>query len=122
MRLQLSARPSRMAGSCDSAASSCRVPSMIRPCSAAARWAVLPRQERDATLLLTAGRAMRSEANQAVQAELKAGGEIAPTGTPFTVLDRVSATREGARLLRAYRLGHVVEVRTNLPSQGLVRL
>ncbi len=88
---------------------------------AAARWAVLPRQERDATLLLTAGRAMRSEANQAVQAELKASGEIAATGTPFTVLDRVNATREGARLMRAYRPGHVVEVRTNLPSQGLVR-
>ncbi len=88
---------------------------------AAARWAVLPRQERDATLLLTAGRAMRSEANQAVQAELKVGGEIAPTGTPFTVLDRVNATREGARLMRAYRPGHVVEIRTNLPSQGLVR-
>ena len=64
---------------------------------------------------------MRSEANQAVQAELKARGEIAATGTSFTVLDRVNATKEGARLMRAYRPGHVVEVRTNLPSQGLVR-
>ncbi|KAF2857054.1 TrwC-domain-containing protein [Piedraia hortae CBS 480.64] len=87
----------------------------------AARWAALPKDERDATLLLTAGRAMRSEANRAVQAELKARGEIAATGTPFTVLDRVNATREGARLMRAYRPGHVVEVRTNLPAQGLVR-
>lgn len=89
--------------------------------TAAAQWATLPRAERDATLLLTAGRTMRSEANQAVQAELKARGEIAATGTLFTVLDRVNATREGARLMRAYRPGHVVEVRTNLPSQGLVR-
>lgn len=89
--------------------------------TAAARWAALPRDERDATLLLTAGRAMRSEANHAVQAELKASGEIAATGTLFTVLDRVNATREGARLMRAYRPGYVVEVRTNLPSQGLVR-
>ncbi|GAN15636.1 relaxase domain-containing protein (plasmid) [Sphingomonas paucimobilis] len=89
--------------------------------TAAAQWATLPRAERDATLLLTAGRTMRSEANQAVQAELKARGEIAATGTSFTVLDRVNATREGARLMRAYRPGHVVEVRTNLPSQGLVR-
>lgn len=88
---------------------------------AAAQWATLPRAERDATLLLTAGRTMRSEANQAVQAELKARGEIAATGTSFTVLDRVNATKEGARLMRAYRPGHVVEVRTNLPSQGLVR-
>ncbi len=88
---------------------------------AAAQWAALPRAERDATLLLTAGRAMRSEANHAVQAELKANAEIAATGTSFTVLDRINATREGARLMRAYRPGHVVEIRTNLPSQGLVR-
>jgi conjugative relaxase-like TrwC/TraI family protein len=89
--------------------------------TAAARWAALPGQERSATLLLTAGRTMRSEANQAVQAELKERGEIAVTGAPFTVLDRVNATREGARLIRAYRPGHVVEVRTNLPSQSLTR-
>ena len=88
---------------------------------AAARWVALPRQERNATLMLTAGRTMRSEANQAVQAELKASGEITVTGTPFTVLDRVNATREGARLMRAYRPGHVVEIRTNLPSQDLIR-
>ena len=89
--------------------------------TAAAQWATLPRSERDATLLLTAGRTMRSEANQAVQAELKASGEIAATGTSFTILDRVNATREGARLMRAFRPGHVVEVSTNLPSQALVR-
>jgi conjugative relaxase-like TrwC/TraI family protein len=35
--------------------------------------------------------------------------------------DQRDATREGARLMRAYRPGHVVEIRTNLPSQGLVR-
>ncbi len=97
------------------------VPGNAVATTAAAQWATLPRAERDATLLLTAGRAMRSEANQAVQAELKASGEIAATGTSFTVLDRVNATKEGARLMRAYRPGHVVEVRTNLPSQGLVR-
>ena len=97
------------------------VPGNAVATTAAARWAALPRDERDATLLLTAGRAMRSEANHAVQAELKASGEIAATGTLFTVLDRVNATREGARLMRAYRPGYVVEVRTNLPSQGLVR-
>jgi ketosteroid isomerase-like protein len=102
-------------------AATTEVPGSEVAATAAARWAVLPKNERDATLLLTAGRAMRSEANQAVQAELKARGEIAATGTPLTVLDRVNATREGARLMRAYRLGHVVEVRTNLPSQGLAR-
>ena len=87
----------------------------------AARWAALPRDERDATLLLTAGRAVRTEANLAVQAELKAAGEIAGAGTSFAVLDRVNATKEGARQMRAYQPGHVVEFRTDLPAQGLVR-
>ncbi|MBB4619763.1 MobF family relaxase [Sphingomonas abaci] len=88
---------------------------------AAARWAALPKAMRDNTLLLTAGRAMRSEANQAVQAELKATGEIASVGTRIEVLDRVNATREGARLLKGYHPGRVVEIRTDLPSQGFVR-
>ncbi|WCT75871.1 MobF family relaxase (plasmid) [Sphingomonas naphthae] len=87
----------------------------------AARWAALPKETRDNTLLLTAGRAMRSEANQAVQAELKAAGEIASVGTRIEVLDRVNATREGARLLKGYQPGRVVEIRTDLPSQGFVR-
>ena len=87
----------------------------------AARWATLPREERDATLLLTAGRTMRTEANRAVQAELKATGEIVAVGTPFIVLDRVNATKEGARQMRAYQPGHVVEIRTDLPTQGMIR-
>ena len=87
----------------------------------AARWAALPREERDATLLLTAGRAVRAETNLAVQAELKAAGEIASAGTSFAVLDRVNATREGARQMRAYQPGHVVEFRTDLPKQGIAR-
>lgn len=102
-------------------AATTEVPGNAVATTAAEHWAALPQSQRDATLLLTAGRAMRSEANQAVQAELKASGEIAATGTAFTVLDRVNATREGARLMRAYRPGHVVEIRTNLTSQGLTR-
>ncbi|QYE37035.1 relaxase domain-containing protein (plasmid) [Polymorphobacter sp. PAMC 29334] len=89
--------------------------------TAAAQWAALPRAERDTTLLLTAGRAMRAEANLAVQAQLKAAGEIAPSGVRVDVLDRVNVTREGARLLKGYQPGRVVEIRTDLPSQGLTR-
>jgi conjugative relaxase-like TrwC/TraI family protein len=89
--------------------------------AAAARWAALPKDERDATLLLTASRSMRAEANAAVQAELKAAGEITAVGMRVDVLDRVNSTREGARLMKGYQPGHVVEFRTNLPSQGLVR-
>ncbi|RZM16222.1 MAG: TrwC protein, partial [Sphingomonas sp.] len=97
------------------------VPGAQLAAAVATRWAALPREERDATLLLTASRAVRTEANLAVQAELKAAGEIAGTSTSFTVLDRVNATREGARQMRAYQPGHVVEIRTDLPAQGLVR-
>lgn len=88
---------------------------------AAARWAALPAEMRDGTLLITAGRAMRSEANLAVQSELKAIGEIASVGSLIEVLDRVNATREGARLMKGYQSGRVVEIRTDLPSQGFVR-
>ena len=89
--------------------------------TAAACWAALPGEIRDATLLLTAGRAMRTEANHAVQAALKARGELAGAGRRIEVLDRVNATREGARLMKGYQPGRVVEIRTDLPSQGLVR-
>ena len=89
--------------------------------AAAAHWAALPKEERDGTLLLTAGRAMRTEANLAVQAELKAAGEIAPSGVRFDVLDRVNIGREGARLMKGYQPDRIVEIRTDLPSQGLAR-
>lgn len=97
------------------------VPGADVAATAAARWAALSPAERDATLLLTAGRAMRAQVNAAVQEELKAAGAIAATGVPFTVLDRVNATREGARQMRAYQPGHVVEFRTDLPSQRMAR-
>jgi len=101
--------------------STTEVPGAQVAATAAARWAALPRAERDTTLLLTAGRAMRAEANLAVQAQLKATGEIGPSGVRVDVLDRVNVTREGARLLKGYQPGRVVEIRTDLPSQGLTR-
>lgn len=97
------------------------VPRNTVPAKAAAMWAALPPEERDATLMLSSGRAMRSEANQAAQGQLKAMGEIGPDAHRFEVFDRVTVTREAARDLRAYREGRVVEVRTNLPSQRLTR-
>ena len=89
--------------------------------TAARLWAALPRAERDQTLLLASGRIMRSEANAAAQAELKAAGEIAPAGVKVIVLDRASVTKEGARQLEHYRDGRIVEIRTDLPSQRLAR-
>jgi conjugative relaxase-like TrwC/TraI family protein len=88
---------------------------------AAARWAAASAEERAGTLLLTASRSMRAEINRAVQAELKAMGEIAPVGVRVEVLDRVNATREGARLMKGYQPSRVVEFRTDLPAQGFRR-
>lgn len=88
---------------------------------AAARWAAASPAERAGTLLLTASRSMRAEINRAVQAELKAMGEIAPVGVQVEVLERVNATREGSRLMKGYQPGRVVEFRTDLPSQGFRR-
>lgn len=91
------------------------------PFVAARMWASLPGEERDATLLLASGRAMRSEANAAAQVELHKRNELGEQSVSLTVLDRVTTTREGARQEQAYRPGHIVEVRTDLPSQGMAR-
>lgn len=97
------------------------VPGSEVAATAAATWAALPKEERDGTLLLASGRAMRAEANAAAQAELKAAGEIGTKRTVFGVLDRVNSTREGARQMKGYQPGRVVEIRTDLPSQRLAR-
>ncbi len=89
--------------------------------TAAKMWAALPRAERDATLLLASGRAMRAAANAAAQAELKRAGELTGKRVRLEVLDRVTITREGARRLGAYAEGRVVELRTDLPTQKLTR-
>lgn len=78
-------------------------------------------EEREATLLLTAGRAMRSAANGAVQNELRNYGELGRERLELTVLDRVTITREGARQMRAYQDGRVVEFARNLNVQGIAR-
>lgn len=89
--------------------------------TAAKMWAALPKAERDGTLLLASGLNIRAQANAAAQAELKKAGEITGKGVGFTVLDRVSSSKEGARYTTNYREGQVVEFRTALTSQGLAR-
>lgn len=84
-------------------------------------WASLDKAERDQTLLLTSSRAMRTAANAAAQAELKARGEIGQHGVNAMVLDRVTITREGARQLRGYREGRIVEFSSNLKVQGFAK-
>ncbi len=88
---------------------------------AADMWASLPKEERETTVLLAAGRAMRSAGNAAAQTSLRERGEIGARGLKLDVLDRVTATREGARLLKGYHEGRVVAFETNLPSQNFRR-
>jgi ATP-dependent exoDNAse (exonuclease V) alpha subunit len=89
--------------------------------TAAKLWAGLDADGRADTLMLASGRAMRSAGNTAAQAELKARGEIGQHGISLTVLDRVTITREGARQIKGYQEGRIVEFRTNLPAQGFER-
>ena len=88
--------------------------------AAAALWVALPPAERDNTLLLASGRALRTEANAYAQAGLKARGRLG-NGITLDVLDRVTITREGARAPRAYIAGRVVEFRSDMPAQGFSR-
>ena len=89
--------------------------------TAAKMWAALPKAEREQTLLLASGRALRGAANQAVQAELKRTGELQGKGVRLEVLDRATVTKEGARHSRAYGEDRVVEFRTDLKTQGFAR-
>jgi len=97
------------------------VPFAKGPETAAKLWAKLPEGERDRTLLLASGRAMRAAANAAVQRERMTRGELDGKEQRVNVLDRVTITREGARQLKSYQDGRIVEFRTNLPTQGFRR-
>lgn len=89
--------------------------------AAAAMWANLPKDERDNTILLAAGRAMRSAGNAAAQEALIERSEVGERGVTLVVLDRVTITREGARQLKGYQEGRVVAFETNLRAQGFAR-
>ncbi|TPE58562.1 conjugative relaxase [Sandaracinobacter neustonicus] len=97
------------------------VPFAKGPETAARLWAGLSAEQRDKTLLLASGRAMRTAANVAVQQERIARGELGGQGQRFDTLDRVTITREGARQMKGYQPGRTVEFRTSLPSQGFAR-
>jgi conjugative relaxase-like TrwC/TraI family protein len=89
--------------------------------TAARMWGELGKEARDQTLLLTSSRALRTAANEAAQAELRALGEIGGKGVSVAVLDRVTITREGARQLRGYQDGRIVEFASNLSRQGFAK-
>lgn len=97
------------------------VPFAKGPETAAKLWVKLPEGERDRTLLLASGRAMRTAANSAVQRERMSRGELDGEEQRLKVFDRVTITREGARQMKGYQDGRIVEFRTDLPSQGFGR-
>lgn len=88
---------------------------------AADLWADLPKEQRDETVLLAAGRAMRIAGNAAAQESLAQRGQIGARSIKLEVLDRVTITREGARQLKGYHEGRVVAFQTNLTRQGFAR-
>jgi len=77
----------------------------------AEQWLALPPAERERTAIYASGRALRSAVNEAVQAGLKANGELGSRALRLEVLSRVNATREELRYLAAYRAGMVLGVR-----------
>jgi len=97
------------------------VPRQEAAAHAVAIWAELPRAEREQTLLITSGRRLRAEANQEAQAVRKARGELQGDGHRLTILDRVNLSREEMRTVVPYRPGRIVEVRTDMPRQGLAK-
>lgn len=101
--------------------STVEVPFAKGPETAAKLWVNLPEVDRDRTLLLASGRAMRTAANSAVQRERMSRGELDGEEQRLNVLDRVTITREGARQMKGYQDGRIVEFRTDLPSQGFGR-
>jgi hypothetical protein len=72
-------------------------------------------------LILTSGRALSTQANAEVQSILRATGEIGQDGQRITVLDRIAMSREEVRTMAPYREGLIVEIRANMPRQGLER-
>lgn len=89
--------------------------------TAATMWANLPRDEREQTVLLASGRAMRTAGNAAAQRALLAKGELGAAKASLKVLDRITITKEGARQLKGYQYGGLVEFTTNLPKTGFAR-
>lgn len=87
---------------------------------AAAAWLSLSPAEREKTSIYASGRALRAQANEAVQAGLRANGELGPASLRVDALSRVNVTREEMRYARTYAPGMVVEVDRRQRGQRLL--
>jgi ATP-dependent exoDNAse (exonuclease V) alpha subunit len=88
---------------------------------AAAAWLSLAPAERERTSIYASGRSLRGEVNAAVQAGLKANGELGPGTMRLNVLSRINATREELRYAQSYTPGMVIEVDRRQRGQGLAK-
>ena len=86
---------------------------------AVAEWLSRSPDQRDATLLLASGRAIRDALNAGIQAGLRDEGTLSSHFARLTVLTKVVITREEERYLHNYRPGLTVELQKDLPSQGI---
>ena len=88
---------------------------------AAAAWLSLSPEERERTSIYASGRALRGQVNEAVQAGLRANGELGTVGMRVDTLSRVNLTREELRYARTYGPGMVVEIGRRQRGQRLLK-
>lgn len=86
---------------------------------AVAQWLSRSPDQRDATMLLASGRAIRDALNAGIQAGLRDEGTLSAHSAKLTVLTKVVTTREEERYLHSYRPELIVELQRDLPSQGI---
>lgn len=88
---------------------------------AAETWLKLSPEERERTSIYASGRALRGAVNEAVQAGLRASGELGQESRQISVLVRVNATREELRYASSYQKDMIIEARSHEKALGLKR-
>ncbi|EGD59848.1 TrwC protein [Novosphingobium nitrogenifigens DSM 19370] len=88
---------------------------------AVSEWGCLPKEARDQTLLIAAGRKLTAELNTEAQSIRQFNQEFTGRARIHTIYDRVNMSREEARTMLPYKEGRVVEIRADLIRQGLAK-
>ena len=87
--------------------------------TAAASWLSRDAGQREATLVITSGRALGDAANRQIQAGLIAEGSIDAAGTRLTVYEKVNLTREETRYANKYTVGNRIEIERDIAAQKI---
>ena len=88
---------------------------------AVSEWGCLPKEARDQTLLIAAGRKLTAEMNAEAQTIRQFNREFTGRVRIHTIYDRLNMSREEARTMLPYREGRIVEIRADLTRQGLAK-